>query len=713
MARGALFLALLAAACSPGSAAAVPPAGFFVSAAAAAGGDGSAASPFSTLAAAKAAVRAALQAGPLASDLTVHVGPGTYYQREALQFSSADAGRDGYRVVWSGPGPAAGTNPATAAVVHGGVPVTKGWTRTAPGSPIWAVNISSLKPPTPLTPAPAPPPPPPPPPPAPTPVPPANRSFGHCGSVVVGMQVRANGPDAAAPQWTGGIDQCCQACANLTACTAWEYCWLPKTTPQAMCGTPAKPVDCYLATGAFTLAPSGQRISGVPGNGSRPKYPPPLPPPPPPLIPSAWRFFNLIEAREGATLARLPDYGSGYLRDLGCSDSGSSLHCPPGVLPPGLSADDASVFCNIGADWFTETRAATAVDSATAPTSVSYSVPAYPDMPAGKDDSRVNDKVYLQGDKSLISEPGEWALEHRTGMLYYWPRNQSAMAAGTAEIVATTTKRVLDFQGEGWGAGSGGAVSGIDISGIVFSGSDFAPAFWIWTPTDRGNDTPRELREGMIRFENATDISVSDCALLDAGFSAFWLQGQTQNITASGNRIERPGFCGFYLQGIVPGDSTADGVGALPNGPIDSIAKSDINHGHTLTNNAIYDYGRRVGHGSGVWFYQSGRTEVSHNLVVEGPRDAFGTQTSTPCSFRDYYRSTTSAWIEFMSLDEFTCNLVCGRSVWDSARVHAEDSLRRNNRLLVWPAGDPYSTYRDQVQSGLKCCPRHIRRWRA
>lgn len=574
-----------------------------------------------TLGAAKAAVRAALRAGPLSTHLTVHVGPGTYYQHEALRFTGADAGRDGYRVRWSGPGPAGGTDPATAAVVHGGVAVTNGWTRIAPGSMIWAVNVSLLKPPA-TVPEPSPPPAPPAPAPAPTPVPPVNRTFGHCGSVVVGMQVKS--AKSAGQLWTGGIDQCCQACANTTACTAWEYCWLPRSTPQTKCGTPEKPVDCYLGSGAFTLAPSAQRISGVPGNGSRPQYPPPPPPPPPPSIPSAWRFYNLIEAREGAILARLPDFGSGYLKDLGCSDSGSSLHCPPGVLPAGLSADDASVFCNIGADWFTETRVVTGVNSATDPTTLSYTVPSLPDMPAGKDDSRVNDKIYLQGDKTLISEPGEWALEHRTGMLYYWPRNQSAMAAGTAEIVATTTTRVLDFQGAGWGSGDNGAVSGIDISGIVISGSDFAPAYWIWTPTDRGNDTPKELREGMVRFENATDISVSDCALLDAGFSAFWLQGQTQNITVAGNRIERPGFCGVYLQGICPGDTTVDGVGALSHGPIDSIAKSDINHGHTLINNVIYDYGRRVGHGSGFWFYQSGRTEVSHNLVVEGPRDAFG-----------------------------------------------------------------------------------------
>ena len=38
----------------------------------------------------------------------------------------------------------------------------------------------------------------------------------------------------------------------------------------------------------------------------------------------------------------------------------------------------------------------------------------------------------------------------------------------------------------------------------------------------------------------------------------------------------------------------------------------------------MQDYGKRVGHGSGLWFFQAGNTTVSHNQIVEGPRDAFG-----------------------------------------------------------------------------------------
>jgi len=81
----------------------------FVSAAAAPGGDGSKTAQYHTLPAAQAAARALLAAGePMAADLTVLVGPGAYYQRAALRFTAADSGRDGFRVRWQGPGPAAG-----------------------------------------------------------------------------------------------------------------------------------------------------------------------------------------------------------------------------------------------------------------------------------------------------------------------------------------------------------------------------------------------------------------------------------------------------------------------------------------------------------------------------------------------------------------------------------------------------------------------------
>jgi hypothetical protein len=39
------------------------------------------------------------------------------------------------------------------------------------------------------------------------------------------------------------------------------------------------------------------------------------------------------------------------------------------------------------------------------------------------------------------------------------------------------------------------------------------------------------MREGMVRFENATDITFTDSALMDAGFSAFWFQGMVLSLS--------------------------------------------------------------------------------------------------------------------------------------------------------------------------------------
>ena len=70
------------------------------------------------------------------------------------------------------------------------------------------------------------------------------------------------------------------------------------------------------------------------------------------------------------------------------------------------------------------------------------------DFESGSDSFHANDKIFLQGSKELISEPGEFALEGT--LLYYWPRHVKAMQNGVTNIVALTTKRVLNFAGESW-----------------------------------------------------------------------------------------------------------------------------------------------------------------------------------------------------------------------------------------------------------------------
>lgn len=168
-----------------------------------------------------------------------------------------------------------------------------------------------------------------------------------------------------------------------------------------------------------------------------------------------------------------------------------------------------SMYANLGADWFTETRQATRTSvGADGSVSVTFETGHF---------NSANNKVFVQGSKEFITEAGEWALDSEAGVVYLWPRDQATMAAGKAVVTMATTIRVLDILGEGWDVGN--QATAIDFSGIVFSGSDFSSHYLLF---QRTNDTPVEFREGMIRIENATDVTVKDCAVLDAGHSVRW-----------------------------------------------------------------------------------------------------------------------------------------------------------------------------------------------
>lgn len=158
-------------------------------------------------------------------------------------------------------------------------------------------------------------------------------------------------------------------------------------------------------------------------------------------------FFNLIEGEVGAVLARTPDKGSGYLRDAGCRGNTTlgRVVCPPGVLPGRLLSDDVgdlSMYCVLGSrnsqgastHWSSNTFKVVAV-SADA-------------IEVGGALRGCSDKLYVQGSKQLITEPGEWALDSSAGLLYIWPRDEAAMAHGQARVVASTAMSIFDVAGE-------------------------------------------------------------------------------------------------------------------------------------------------------------------------------------------------------------------------------------------------------------------------
>jgi hypothetical protein len=73
---------------------------FFVSPAGSDSNNGSALSPFKSLTKARMAVRTCNS--NLTEDLRVTIRAGTYYLDQPLNFTAADSGSNGYRVIWQG-----------------------------------------------------------------------------------------------------------------------------------------------------------------------------------------------------------------------------------------------------------------------------------------------------------------------------------------------------------------------------------------------------------------------------------------------------------------------------------------------------------------------------------------------------------------------------------------------------------------------------------
>ena len=361
---------------------------------------------------------------------------------------------------------------------------------------------------------------------------------------------------------------------------------------------------------------------------------------------SKTRFFGLICNGAPATLARIPKAGSGYLNELGCDGVGTKITCPPGVLPAALSSEvaDAGMYANLGSDWFTDLRQ---VLSATrnpkdGSTDVTFTNGA----------ASANSRLYLQGAKSLISEPGEWALDSAATTVYYYPHPDelAAMENGSLSIFATTATTVVDIRGAGFDAAS--LAHDIVFTGIKVQGSDFGPVFYSdasydsdTSPCKRAitqTEAYKQLHnQGMVRVENATRVAVVDSWLLDAGYSAFWLEGWAQNVTIAGNVVSRAGVMGVYLNGPLPGETHW--------GQWSSPPQAYVNKGHLIQDNVFYDYGKRVGHGSAVWFFQAGDTKVLHNHMQEGPRDSVGVYScrfggGTEAGMHSAYNSTLNFW---------------------------------------------------------------------
>ncbi len=108
-------------------------------------------------------------------------------------------------------------------------------------------------------------------------------------------------------------------------------------------------------------------------------------------------------------------------------------------------------------------------------------------------------------------------------------------------------------------------------------------------------------RNNIFDISFAEGCSISGCLIANAASTGVYIHRQTQEIAVTDNEIRYNGLHGIGLQGW-------------------GRTSSSNCHRHMVNNNHIYNCGRLLGHGNGVYTGHSGYNHIVHNHIHDMPR---------------------------------------------------------------------------------------------
>ena len=222
-------------------------------------------------------------------------------------------------------------------------------------------------------------------------------------------------------------------------------------------------------------------------------------------------------------------------------------------------------------------------------------------------------RFYLQNDISLISKPGEFCYNKKSGELYYFPRTGETIESAVGEI--PIAKHFLKMRGNAE-QGEQGVIKNIAFEGLTFANStvDYideyggfainqAQEFEIAPPsgTLENPNYHRGMMGGAITLEYCQNIRFSGCAFKNIGLTAIVMDDGVQNCEVQGCLFTDLGNSAVRLSN--PANHTAQGLKQVRN--------------NQICNNAIRRVGR-INHSAPaiIGHYVSG-IEICHNDIYD------------------------------------------------------------------------------------------------
>lgn len=343
----------------------------------------------------------------------------------------------------------------------------------------------------------------------------------------------------------------------------------------------------------------------------------------------SWHFEQLFENGVRQTKARYPN--EGYLRsDKPTSFPYTQFRFQQGELPAWSDYSGGQVSMWAYANWFENIVPITDINFATRVVTLAGK------MQQGNIDK---DRYFIQGVREALDMAGEFYLDKATGYLYYWPQTTPIQ---DQQIIAPAVVNVFEFKGES----PDNKVEYITLEGLTIWGSQFTDFYGhggsIAGPSKSVNRPGEEHREGMIQLVNASNITIQNSSIYNAGYNCINLGYYASHNTVSGNSISECGLHGVLMVGKDVGEGVVN----------DSSEQIYDNKFNRISNNHIYRCGALAGDSGGVYLYQSGDNDIAHNHIHNMPRygiamkghaalyqdfETFGEVTITDENYWDFY----------------------------------------------------------------------------